>query len=60
MKEKSLGILRHALTFLGGILVTQGVVDADAFLEISGAVMTLVGGIWSILDKNKGEEAPEA
>jgi hypothetical protein len=60
MKEKTLGIIRHGLTFLGGILVTQGLVDADLFLELSGAVMTLVGGIWSVLDKNKGEEATEA
>ena len=55
MKEKTLGIIRHALTFVGGILVTQGVIDDALFLELSGAVMTLVGGVWSVVDKNKTE-----
>lgn len=52
MKEKTLAIVRHALTFLGGVLVTQGYVDTEIYLELSGAVMTLIGGIWSIIDKN--------
>ena len=50
-KEKALAMVRHLLTFAGGVLVTQGIVDADVYLELSGAVMTLVGGIWSIIDK---------
>ena len=55
MKEKTLGIIRHALTFIGGVLVTQGILDDALFLELSGAVMTLVGGVWSVIDKNKAE-----
>lgn len=55
MKEKTLGIIRHALTFVGGILVTQGVIDDALFLELSGAVMTLVGGVWSVIDKTNTE-----
>jgi len=59
MKEKTLGIIRHALTFLGGVLVTQGVLDDAMFMELFGAVMTLVGGVWSVIDKTKAvaEEA---
>ena len=60
MKEKTLGIIRHALTFVGGILVTQGVLDDAMFMELFGAVMTLVGGVWSVVDKNKTEETTEA
>lgn len=56
MKEKVLAIVRHGLTFLGGVLVTQGVIDSELYLELSGAVMTLVGGIWSILDKKPAAE----
>lgn len=60
MKEKTLGIIRHALTFVGGVLVTQGVLDDALFAELFGAVMTLVGGVWSVIDKNKAEEVTEA
>lgn len=57
MKDKVLGIVRHALTFVGGVLVTQGVIDDATFMELFGAVMTLVGGVWSVIDKNKEEAA---
>jgi hypothetical protein len=57
MKEKSLGIIRHALTFLGGVLVTQGVLDDAMFTELFGAAMTLIGGIWSVIDKKKAANA---
>jgi hypothetical protein len=56
MKEKTLGIIRHALTFLGGVLITQGLIDDAMFTELFGATMTLIGGIWSVLDKNKAPE----
>jgi len=55
MNDKLLGIIRHGLTFLGGVLVTQGVLDDALFAELFGAAMTLIGGVWSIIDKNKTE-----
>lgn len=55
MNDKLLGIIRHALTFAGGVLVTQGVIDDATFTELFGAAMTLIGGIWSVIDKNKSE-----
>ena len=58
-KDKILGIIRHGLTFLGGVLVTQGVIDDALFAELFGAAMTLIGGIWSVIDKNKTEEVTE-
>jgi len=57
MKEKTLGIIRHALTFLGGVLVTQGVIDDSLFAELFGAAMTIIGGVWSVIDKNKAEKS---
>jgi hypothetical protein len=52
-KDQILGITRHALTFVGGILIMKGLVDEALFTEISGGIMTLVGAIWSIIDKKQ-------
>lgn len=51
-KEKILGIVRHTLTFVGGILIMKGIVDETIVTEIVGGVVALVGAIWSIFDKN--------
>jgi hypothetical protein len=50
-KEKILGIIRHTLTFVGGILVMKGLVDEAIVSEVIGGVMTLTGTIWSVLNK---------
>lgn len=50
-KEQILGIIRHALTFIGGIVVMKGLIDEATIMEIVGGVMTLTGTIWSIVDK---------
>jgi len=50
-KEQILGLIRHSLTFIGGILIMKGVIDETSFTEISGALISLIGGIWSIIDK---------
>ena len=52
-KEQILGIARHALTFVGGILVMKGLVDETTVTEVIGVVITLAGTIWSVIDKNK-------
>lgn len=52
-KEQILGIIRHTLTFAGGVLVTKGLIDEGMVTELSGSAMTLIGGIWSIIDKSK-------
>ena len=52
-KEQLLGIVRHAVTFIGGILVMKGLVDDSLVQEILGGATTLAGVIWSIVDKNK-------
>jgi len=52
-KEQLLGIVRHTVTFIGGILVMKGIVEDSMVQEILGGVTTLVGAIWSIVVKNK-------
>jgi hypothetical protein len=53
MKNQTLGLIRHALTFVGGIIVAKGLVDDVLFQEILGGIMTLVGAGWSIASKKK-------
>ena len=50
-KQIIFGIIRHTLTFVGGVLVLKGIVDEATFTEISGALITLIGGIWSVIEK---------
>jgi hypothetical protein len=52
-KEVILGIVRHTLTFAGGILVAKGLLEQGVLAEIIGGVMTVVGGVWSVIDKTK-------
>ncbi len=50
-KEQVLGVIRHVLTFAGGFLVTKGLVDEGAVMEVVGAVTTIIGSVWSIVAK---------
>lgn len=52
-KEQLLGIVRHAITFIGGILVMKGYMDDSMVAEVMGGATTLAGAIWSIVEKNK-------
>ena len=51
MKDAVLGIARHLLTAGGGYLVGQGLIDAQMATELTGALMTIVGIVWSVDDK---------
>lgn len=57
-KEQVLGVLRHVLTFAGGILVMRGYVENGLYEELTGAFVTLVGGIWSVIAKIKSNQEP--
>lgn len=50
-KEQTLGIVRHVLTFLGGIVVMKGLASDSMVQEIIGTTLTLVGSIWSVVAK---------
>ena len=51
-KEQVLGIIRHTLTFVGGILIIKGIATEAMTEEVIGAVMTAIGTVWSLI-KNK-------
>ena len=54
--EQILGIVRHSLTFICGMLIMKGTVDATEWAEMSGLLITLIGGVWSVVDKNKAKK----
>lgn len=52
-KEQWLGIVRHVITFGGGLLVAKGVIDEATLTEVSGAILTILGSIWSVSAKKQ-------
>lgn len=50
-KEKSLGVLRHVLTFVGGFLVVKGYLEESVVEESIGVVLTIVGIFLSLDEK---------
>jgi len=50
-KEQILGITRHILTFVGGILVTKGLMEEGMLTESIGSILTVIGAVWSIIAK---------
>ena len=55
MKDKTLSIVRHILTTAGGgMLVSSGYADSTEIPALVGALMTLIGFVWGVLDKRKG------
>ncbi len=52
-REVILGVIRHTLTFAGGILVAKGILEQGLLTEIIGGLMTVIGGVWSVIDKAK-------
>jgi hypothetical protein len=50
-KEQTLSIVRQILTATGAILITTGIINDGVYFELVGTVMTLISGIWSVVDK---------
>lgn len=49
----ALAFFRHALTFAGGLAVSGGWLDDQAFQSVAGALVTLGGVGWSVYDKRQ-------
>jgi hypothetical protein len=47
------GIVRHLLTIGAGALASKGVINADETETAVGAVLALVGLVWSAIDKKR-------
>jgi len=50
-------IIRHILTFGGGILVARGLVSETVMTELAGALSGVIGLIWGAFDEYKAEKA---
>ena len=50
-KDTILGIVRHLLTFGGGYLVAKGIFDQAALDAVVPALLTVIGVVWSAVDK---------
>lgn len=46
-------LIRHGLTAAGGFLVAKGLASADQIGELVGAVVTLIGVVWSMKNNKK-------
>lgn len=51
MKDFLFPLLRHGLTSAGGYLAAKGMIAASSVDEAVGAVVVLVGVLWSIVEK---------
>lgn len=45
-------ILRHILTFGGGFVVAKGWISAEALPGVVGALVTIAGVIWGVVNKS--------
>lgn len=52
-KDVILGLVRHALTGAGFVVVSKGIADQGIVTEGIGALMTLFSIAWSVADKKK-------
>lgn len=49
--EQVAGIIRHILTFGGGVVVSKGWLDEATMTAVVGAIVTIGGAVWSITSK---------
>tara|TARA_R100000329_G_scaffold130837_1_gene109973 strand:- start:23 stop:196 length:174 start_codon:yes stop_codon:yes gene_type:complete len=55
-KESILSVVRHILTFGGGLLVSKGIgLDEQMMLEAVGSIITLIGIVWGVSQKAQKE-----
>ena len=47
------GMLRHVLTFVGGVLVSKGILSSDTLTELLGVITGGAGVVLSILSSSK-------
>lgn len=53
MRTYFLPLLRHALTFIGGLIAAKGYLDESSVSEIVGATISLVSVLWMTFEKKK-------
>jgi len=51
MKDTILSLVRHGLTFGGGLLVAKGLLSDGTSAELAGILATAIGALWGALDE---------
>lgn len=57
--ENIQAVVRHSLTFIGGIAVNYGWIDEQNVVLMAGAIATLAGVAWSVWQKNRQNSTVE-
>ena len=55
-----LGLVRHILTLVGGVLVAKGWLSTDTLEIIIGAILSIAPTIWSTTEKMQVQKAAKA
>ncbi len=53
-------IVRHALTTIGGAAVAQGTLSGSDLDVVIGAIGSIAGVVWSIIEKHQKAKVPVA
>ena len=57
-KETVLGLIRHILTTAGGAWIAAKIgISGDEWQAAAGAIVVIIGVIWSAIDKRKRANA---
>ena len=57
MKDTILSIIRHALTFGGGIIAANNGISENTAGVVTGAAVALIGAIWGAVDEYRAAKA---
>jgi hypothetical protein len=60
MNDSIKSVIRHGLSFGGGFLVAKGFLSADQVNELAGAIITVMGIVWSIRKNRQSAAAAPA
>jgi hypothetical protein len=58
-KPQLLGLVRHALSFIGGILIAYSIINPGVMAVLLGSASTITSVIWSIIQKKPLKEIVE-
>lgn len=56
MNSIVVAFLRHILTFIGGTIVSKGLLDEATMLELVGALISFISVSWMTVDKIKKKQ----
>lgn len=58
-RAQVLGVVRHVLTTVAGIAITNGYLDSETAVQFTGWAVAGVSIVWSILSKPTTANEPE-